>query len=285
MDKDQEYLPPDYTGFPSEEDDIEMDEDELKIEAALDKQETYKQELIEKTQKKEEEMSLPFESPGSSKAPWESNNNNSSSGSSGWWSSNSSPRFGSFGSVSSDKDAPWNKNNENSGKQKTGPTTKGIIICDVLDCLFESYESGGKPNILPRAIFDLKPKFNVWEKIASFNPGLVYILFPSNELVPSFGDPNTSQVALGYVSQCISTYLRIPKTGCVIVRQKGQNIPKAETLKGIVISHKQETDNILYIGVHSGKYGLSNRDKEAAHACGVSYIDLFNLLDNNYIYE
>lgn len=292
-----ELIPPDYSDYDEDDalDDFPDDEESLEIERLLDEQNNLVEELDtrleiedERDKKREEAMSnSPFPSSNPSwnqgkTAPWDQKQSQSSS-----WGSSGSP-FGSSGSS-------WQGNSSWNSKPQTptppvantvvGPTSKRVVICDVLDCLYESWESMGKPNILPRGIFDLKPKFDVWDRIASFNPQRLYIIFPAAELVPGLGsDRMALQITLDYISQSVSTYIRIPRDNCVVLQQMRQFLPKETTLNCAVKDWKNKED-LVYIGIHSGRWGLSSRDIEAAKNIGISYIDLYNLIDGKYEYE
>lgn len=288
------YIPPDYTSDPEDDSLLEdiTDQDEGQVEMYLDEQNAYNKTL----DKKEETMATtPFG--GSTTAPWETNNPQPTSstpswGGSGWGvparPATTQPWGGTGGNVWGGGSG-WGAPKPSSSPSPTTESTinsrpKRVVICDALDCLVESYDSAGKPGLIPRAIFDLKPKFDVWEKLASFNPERLYIIFPSGELIPSFGRPDTAKVSLEYLAHSVSTYLRIPRANCVILKQMTQNLPKDRTLMSVIKDWPAKED-IVYIGIHSGRWGLSARDITAARAVGIDYIDLYNLLKGYYEYE
>lgn len=159
---------------------------------------------------------------------------------------------------------------------------KKAIICDVLDCLYESWESNGKPDIMPRGIFDIKPKFDVWDKLLSLSPEMVYIIFPAPGVIPSFY--GQSNITLEYIAQSVGTYLRIPRNRCKVLEQMKDGLPKERLLMGAINDWKRVRD-MVYIGVHSGKWGLSSKDIMAARSCKIDYIDVYNLLDGKYEVE
>ena len=308
------YIPPDYSHEENDggdllEDITDIDEEleDARIEKLLEDQSEFSKDLGEKTEEKKENntsMGASFSGWGSSSnngnagaAPWEQNNQQQSTPSwgqsSGWGSGASRPANNGWGTGNSwgNSSPSWgNSGSSNSGNNnQTVDNTinsrpKKVVICDALDCLVESYDSNGKPGLIPRAIFDLKPKFDVWEKIASFNPERLYIIFPSGELIPSFGRPQTAKISLEYLAHSISTYLRIPRDCCFILKQMTQNLPKDRTLMS-VLKDGPERDDMVYIGIHSGRWGLSARDIQAAHAVGIDYIDMYNLLKGYYEYE
>jgi hypothetical protein len=297
-------IPPDYTGHPEDDDPLEeieetneSDED-ARIEAILNNQQH--QENISTTIKMDAPFTPSFNSGSrfgsgnsSGLAPWEQQQKSQSQSTPSWSS------WGSSGSGSNNQPStPWgsgNTGNNYQSQQKIDYTInnkrKRIVVCDALDCLVESYDSNGKPGLLPRAMFDLKPNFKVWEKIASFNPEKVYIIFPSNELVPGLGDKYLARVALEYIVCSITTYLRIPLGDCHVLKQMQQHTPKDRILSSVLEDPNKpgnivcNPDEVVYIGVHSGRWGLSDRDIRAAKIVGIDYIDIYNLLDGKYIYE
>lgn len=297
------YLQPDYSSENGGEllEDITDVDDDARIEKLLDEQSAYNKSLDKEVEEKEEKKSnmaaTPFGNNNNGGAPWEQNNPQPSTPSwgsgSGWGSGSrgggSSWGGSSWGSGGGNSTPSWGQPSGGGGNQQKVDTTinsrpKRVVICDALDCLVESYDSNGKPGLIPRAIFDLKPRFDVWEKIASFNPERLYIIFPSGELIPSFGRPQTAKISLEYLAHSISTYLRIPRDCCFILKQMTQNLPKDRTLMSVV-KDWPDKDDMVYIGIHSGRWGLSARDITAAHAVGIDYIDMYNLLKGYYEYE
>lgn len=305
--EEEKYLPPDYSEYPREEDedlddddiedydDEEEDENEdLRIEKMLDEQSKYNEDLarsesVELKRAEEREMA---DTPFGSSQPWKtgSSNNNSSAGEAAPWEkpAQQSTGFGSWGSGGSS----WNNtswgNNSTTQKPAVDYTrndrVKSILIVDALDCLVESYDSNGKPGILPRSIFDLKPKFDVWERLASFNPRRIYVLFPAIGLVPSIGNTESAKIASEYLAQCIAAYLRIPRDLCSIIHVV-DNAVKEQNISGILSVNSCGRGEVLYVGVRSGRYGLSSEDISAAKKNGIDYMDLYNLLKGRYEYE
>jgi hypothetical protein len=304
--KDKELIPPDYYGHPEDDDPLEeiveeTDED-ARIEKILNDEAADK---LAEQQRKEESVKMadaPFTPQfgqstfggggssvgiGNGGLPWEQNKpaqqTTTWGGGNSW--SNGNRGFGG-------QTKPWGTTQQTPVQQPAGGTidcrtnqkTKRVIICDALDCLVESYDSAGKPGIIPRALWDLKPRFDVWEKIRSFNPMRVYIIFPNYDLIPSLGGKDSTDIALIYLRRSLSAYLRIPERDCSVLRQMQQHTPKENFLLS-VIREWQNIEEIAYVGIYSGKYGLSDGDIQAAHQVGMDYVDVFNLLQGYYIYE
>ena len=299
--KDKELIPPDYYGHPEDDDPleeiIETDDEDARIEQILNNEAADRQ--AEKQRRKEEPVKMAdapftpqfgqstFGGSGSlgnnSGLPWEQNKSPQQTST---WGGNNSWNSGSRSFGQSQKQ-PWGTPQQpqqsDALDSRFNQKIKNIIICDFLDCLVESYDSAGKPGIIPRALWDLKPKLDVWEKIRSFNPKIVYTIFPDYRIIPSLGGEASTNIALVYFRRSLSAYLRIPEIDCKILLQKQQHTPKERILFGV--KNEVNAEDVVYVGVYSGKYGLSGGDIQAAHQVGIDYIDIFNLLQGYYIYE
>lgn len=198
----------------------------------------------------------------SNKSPWEINNKPSFGG-------------GGWGSASS---SPSNWGNNNSGDKKEIDRTKKVLICDLLDCLIETIQSEGRPGLLPRGIYDIKLRFDVWNKLGCFNPDRIYALFPRRFLAASPSGTDSTIVLINYVMCALADYLRIPFRNCIGLTQNVVGLRKDLMIEPVIKNIPKE--RILYIGLESGLPGQSDRDKVAAEMCGVDYIDLNDLLQN-----
>lgn len=277
------YIPPDYSDedkVDSDEDFDEepTDEDEGIIETKLD--EEYKK----KSEPRKEMISTPFSDSGSgvwgnnsgnqnSNNPWSQQQN---SGSSIWqqsrpiWGSGSSPSWGSsFGG-----------SGVNGGNQKQEiPRQKKVVFCDFLDCMMETYQSQGQPGLKPRGIYDLKPRFNVWEKLAAFNPERIFAMIPPNTLSTINGSDGW-QVTLAYWCCCLSDFLGIPYTNCQILSQTIIGQPKEYAIIQALQTHGILRPDAVYVGIYSGVCGQSDKDILAARKSEIDYIDLNTLLNS-----
>lgn len=298
--KDKELIPPDYYGHPEDDDPleeiIEDSDEDARIEKILNDEAADKQ--AQEQRRKEEPIRMadaPFNPQfgqstfgggtiggNNTTLPWEQNKPQQQTTT--WGGS-----WGNKGFGSGSQQKPWGTQQPSTPQVqgtidcRTNQKIKKVIICDALDCLVESYDSAGKPGVIPRALWDLKPKLDVWEKIRSFNPEKVYIIFPDYRIIPSLGGQVSTNIALAYFRRSLSAYLRLPEIDCKILLQMQQHTPKDRILSGVV--NREISEDILYVGVYSGKYGLSGGDLQAAHQVGIDYMDVFNLLQGYYIYE
>lgn len=272
------YIPPDYSDEKIDEeidegfDDSPTDEDEgiiASLEDEKHQEETTRKEMI--STPFADSGSSPWGSGGSStpSSPWSQQN----SGSSIWqqskpsWGSSSPSWGGSFGSTSG-------------GNQKEQiPRTKRVIFCDFLDCLVETYQSNGMPGLRPRDIYDLKPRFNVWEKIAAFNPERIFAMIPPNAINTINGNDGWS-VALMYWCRCLSAFLNIPYMNCQILSQTIIGQPKESAILQTIEQCRIPKNDIVYVGIYSGVAGQSDKDINAARVSGIDYIDLNTLLNS-----
>jgi hypothetical protein len=305
----KEYLTPDYDDHPREDDVLEdcieeVTEEEIRLEKLLEDQER----LAEKLADEQEVFRDGAWEPMTSTSPFQTTSQQSSSP--GWGTSSSSaPKKNPW---EKDEQKKWSPSSSGSGlgtgslwsggnriwENKTNPSPppgqvvsekprerKKAVIVDLLDCLYESWDSGGKPGVIPRAMFDLKPKFEAWDKVASFAPEKVYVIFPADEILPSLGDQMCIKATIEYIQRCLGTYFRLDaKRGICFLRQMKKWVGKERVIHSVVDDWKTVKE-IVYIGTNTGRWGLSSRDIDAAHHEGIDYIDLYNLLDNKYIYE
>lgn len=152
---------------------------------------------------------------------------------------------------------------------------KKYVIIDLFDGIIESLTSDGKPNVPPRAPYDIKLKFDVWNAIASFSPQFVYSIVPN---IPG-DDKDSWNITFQYLSTSLSSYLRLPKRNCPIVIQGVSGRRKEDILKGILKTiPEREKRNVVYIGIYSGYYNLGNEDLIAAKHCNIEYADIYQLL-------
>lgn len=284
--KEDKYLPPDY------EDDDDDDLDDYDEDIDEDGEEEAIENYLDNNQSKNNStMTTPF---GNTTTPWGSNPsqtptwgsnsnntsnpwNNNNNNSPGFWGNNSNnpwqkPNWGSGG---------WNNSsgsNWNIGEKKSIDRNKRIIFCDILDCLVETYQSNGKPGLLPRGIYDIKFRFDVWDKLACFNPEKIFAMVPRSLLNSS--NEVSWKALLEYVVCSLSEYLRAPYHVCQVLLQTEIGQPKENMMMQVL--DDLDKNKIIQIGVNSGLYGQNNRDQVAANICGIDYIDLSTFMNSYF---
>lgn len=213
------------------------------------------------------------------------------------------PRWGQPQQQQSNTPPPWQKppfqsNNSSWGQQnnigsnswgswRPQPTSreelnrrKKVIFIDFLDCIVETFQSNQTPGYLPRDIYDLTPKFNVWQKLAALNPEKIYILIPRNLLPTTNGAPGW-EATLTYYCCSLSSFIRIPYTACQVLVQSVIGQSKESIMLSVIDDSEKPIDRstILSIGIYSGLNSQSDVDKRSAEICGVDYVDLYQLLN------
>lgn len=312
--KFKEYLKPNYSeeppydSSPTEDDDddddindIDEGEEDKKVEKVMEDQKKLNEKIMQQTPFGQ---SVGGNSGGSwnqqpAQSPWNNNNNNQSGNSWGGGNNNQSPwtprpatgsswgstggSSGSWGSSGSSSGwggssgSSWGGGNNNSGKREID-RQKQVIFCDVLDCLVETFQSNGKPGLLPRGIYDIRLRFEVWDKILCFNPSKVYAMVPRNLILSSNGS-DSWKIMLEYIVCALSEYLRVPYDHCQILVQKNFSQTKDNLMNSVIQRIPDFNKSLaIQIGLESGLYGQSNRDILAAEKVGIDYVDLGQLL-------
>lgn len=274
--EEKTFIPPDYE---EEDDDDLYDVDELSEDEG--ECETYLDENL-KEEKQNMITTPPFpnstqstiprwgqqNNPGTTTFPWQ---NQTSQG--GMWGGNT-------GSWKPGGNTPTWGTSQNTQKEQINRSKK-VIFIDFLDGIVETFNSNQVPGFLPRDIYDITPRFDVWQKLSAFNPERVYIMVPKN-LLPSTNGAQGWEATLTYYCCALSSFLRVPYTNCQIL--VGSVIGQSkESLMLSVIDDKTKPINradIVCIGIYSGCNGQPDVDIRAATECGVDYIDLYNLLNN-----
>lgn len=192
-----------------------------------------------------------------------------------------------FGTGSS----PW-MNPTTQGTRQTINRSKKIIFCDLLDNLIESIQAGGKLGVQPRGIFDIRLKFEVWDKISCFAPDYVFVLTNQN-IVPGSMQARVFSAMTDYVMYSLAEYLRLPYQNCQCFTKAGFEIenPLTKPNTGLIskalesipgVKQKYKKEDMLVIGAMSGLSGQSNKDSLMAEKFKIDYIDVGQLLSLYY---
>ena len=172
--------------------------------------------------------------------------------------------------------------NANQTTVETINRNKRYIFCDFLDCVTETLSSNGIPGLVPRDVYDLKPRFEVWNKLAAFNPEKLFVLVPSNLVSNTVGVNDSWTITINYFCLALCSYIRIPIESCLSLSYD-PFVPKdyvmAGTIDSVGIADKKD---IVSIGIYSGINGQSNRDVATANRLGIDYVDLFKLINNMF---
>ena len=311
-DEPKEYLRPDYSeesektpyddpiGGPTEDDDDDdiNDFDEAEEDKAAEKlmsdQEKLNEKIMTQTPFGQPSQSSPGQQQwGTSSSPWSQGGGGSSWGQQTYpWqqNNNSRPTWAGGGSSSpwstggNSGSGFWNGGNTGTGQgngRKEIDRGKEVVFCDVLDCLIETLGSNGKPGLLPRGIYDMRLRFEVWDKIACFNPTRIFAMIPRNLILSSNGS-NSWLKLLDYVICSLSEYLRVPYGACQIITLRDFGNGKDALISSILGKERIKKSSAIQIGLESGLYGQSNRDILVAQRVGIDYVDLGQLMNMYY---
>ena len=278
--EDKSFIPPDYSDLMKEEEipfDSDLSGDDDDVEELVSEDEDEREKVVEELEENNKErMSFGsgFGSP-TSKPTWgtgwgEQKQEN------GWWNSGSGSN-NSGGGWWNNSGNSWGSSGGNKGEQQQINREKKIIFIDFFDGLMETYQSKGRPGFLPRAVYDLKPRFEVWTKLAAFNPSYVFGIVQKEFLNDINGIEGWSKVLDGWCC-CLSSFLRKQYGSAQIVMSTSIYQPKEWVINNVLVNLRKE--DCIYIGLQSGLYNQSNQDLIVAQKCGIDYVDLNQLLNN-----
>lgn len=205
-------------------------------------------------------------------------NNSSSSGNNAWSQVQQQPvNKPAWGSSSSSTGWGSGSYSNNSNKIEIDRNKK-VVIADFQDIIAETMQSNGNIGFVPRGIYDLRPKIDVWTRISAYNPEKIYILCRNYG-----GDRNLWNSAFSYYCMALSSFLGFSHLACqAIVMSDG--VTKSDHINFILNNPEFPIckKDAVYIGVNSGFAGQSNLDRSAAELCGIDYVDATQLLSNMY---
>lgn len=169
----------------------------------------------------------------------------------------------------------WGQGN-NTNQAEVLNRQKKVIICDVLDCLICTQDGPQRLGVIPRDIWDIMPRFDVWMALRRFGYiERLYALIPKSLM--SNNDEYEDWVAtLNWLSRALARFLRVDKTCVQIITPAFISQPKVEVIDS-VLGHLPK-DEIVYIGTQSGYQGQSSIDADCAKALDIDYIDLGRFL-------
>jgi hypothetical protein len=283
--EEKSFIPPDYSDLKGEEElpfdaDLSGDDDDDDGDLVSD-EELEHDKIVEELEENKPKMS--FGSGFGSKPTWGTSwgDQGNKQENNGWWGSGNSQQQnnGWWGSGSSGGNNGWGTPKTGNQNDKPINRDKKVIFIDFFDGLMETYQSNGQAGFLPRAVYDLKPRFEVWTKIAAFNPSYVFGIVQKEFLNDINGIEGWSMVLEGWCC-CLSSFLR-KQYGCAqILLSTSIYQPKDWVISNALANLKKE--DCIYIGLQSGLYNQSNQDLVTAQKCGIDYVDLNQLLNNMY---
>lgn len=297
--EEKNYIPPDYSdelimgSVGKKLDDVEIEdsittEDEGANETILDNNIGTENTTTEKTNNLNNNFNnmgnFGESSPswGNSSPSWGNNSPSwgQSTGVPFWQTQKQTPGWGGFSGIGG---TPSSWGNTGTTQRLEINRNKKIIFCDFLDVLVATWDQNGRPGLPPRDIYDLRPRFEVWDKIAAFNPERVFAVVQKN-LINTTNGPIGWELTLSYYCHSLSSYLKIPYTNCQIFAQNIIGQPREEILNLLINNPNNpiKKEDVVYIGLYSGNNGQSDRDIHAARVTEIDYVDLGQLLTNMF---
>lgn len=172
--------------------------------------------------------------------------------------------------------SPWGTQTTPSQGQEILNRQKKVIICDVLDCLICTLEGPQKTGLIPRDIWDISPRFDVWSALKRFGYiERIYATIPRSLITNSSGDENWIKL-LNYISAALASFLRVPTEAVQILTQSFISQSKVDVIGSVI--NGLPKDEIVYIGTQSGYQFQSSSDIDCATALEIDYIDLGKFL-------
>lgn len=300
---ERSYIPPDYSEAAKKEEGEEEDDDDIEIDDDIEDDEddpADEEEILEIREKLPETSpgtELPPQKPSFNPQPYNNpyNQQNQQKPMSGWnVGSGGSPWSGQPSGGSSWQPKPigggWNPGGGNSGGgwRPAGTTTvptsqmlsldrnKRVILCDVLDCLICTLEGPQKVGLVPRDIWDVQLRLDVFSSLRRFSYlERIYAMIPKDLITNSASSENWITL-LNWVACSLATFIRVPNQAVQILTQSFIAQPKVDMISSVIKGIP--TESIVYIGTQSGFAGQSSVDLDAATSLNVEYIDLQNFL-------
>lgn len=186
------------------------------------------------------------------------------------------------------------------------PRRKKIIFCDLLDVLIESesavremnlsqgYISNSnnfkKTGIMPRGLYDIRLKTEVWGKLSAF--GADYVFCIANQPEKSEEELKTWKVMTDYVMYSLADYLNLPHNNCKCLTKLGFDRSSEDVKPGIGLlkkslqtlpqNYKYSRKDLIIVGMNSGYQNQPDIDRRMASRAKIDYIDVNDLLTIYY---
>lgn len=194
----------------------------------------------------------------------------------------------------------------NQTNQNVIPRKKKIIFCDLIDVLIESesavresgttqgYITGSnnykKTGVMPRGLYDVRLKTEVWSKLAAF--GADYVFCVTNQPQKSDEELRTWKVMTDYIMYALADYLNLPHQNCRCLTKLGFDRTSLDVKPGtgllkkalqtLPAEYRYTRDDLVIIGMNSGYQNQPDIDRRMAKRAKIEYIDVLDLLTSYY---
>lgn len=159
---------------------------------------------------------------------------------------------------------------------------KRLVICDFMDCVVETLlgSTQGHPlGILPRGLYDMVPRVDVWEKIRVFSPEFIAVFVPTSFLNRGLNGSQLNlwhNAAVHFISG-LSEY--IGTCGSMITYSSNQD--KVNIINGLCVGRYDKPSSVL-LGFYSGRNCIGNVDSRVAYEAGIDFVDLYQMMTSMY---
>lgn len=294
----REYIPPDYSDVitPDEDDDDDLDDDDYELDdeededpAELEEElENQKRETLREHPVTQQQSNFinPQPKPTMSTPTWPTGTSTPGTP----WGSGTQTTFGQWNQPAGNS-MPWGQKpgstwpssgttpgwgNNSTAQKETLNRSKRVIICDVLDCLVSTLDGPQKTGLIPRGIWDICNRLDVWSALRRFtNIERIYAMIPRSLILNSSGADSWAAF-LNYEACALGEFLRIPTSYIQILTQRHISQSKYDMIKAI--TENIDKEDIVYIGLQSGHPGQNSADIDCANSLGIDYIDLQHFL-------
>ena len=166
-----------------------------------------------------------------------------------------------------------------------------VLFCDLDDTLIETVTS----SIFPQGIWDMKPRFDVWDAIKNSDAEFIYIVSNQGGIEENYYRNVSIACKIQYVAQALEDYingnkLKKPKDmrWCDFMYcgfsdpECGDRKPNTGMLEYFWrrIENKYDKSECLMIGDARGEKGdYSNTDRKTAENFGIDYMDVSKFVE------
>ena len=139
---------------------------------------------------------------------------------------------------------------------------------------------------MPRGLYDIRLKLEVWSKIAAFSPDYVFCI--TNQPKMEQEKLAAWDVMIKYVMYSLAEYLRLPYDNCRCLTKFGYQRQDDDVKPGLGLmkralsllpqDYTYSRENLVVIGSNSGYSNQGDQDRKMAYNAQIDYVDVWDLL-------
>ena len=281
LDSSKRYIPPDYSLSPVEDD----DDDEYVYDGDLD--------LTGEEQSMENYLDRTMNQSYHSSSPWSNYQPQTFSP----WSQSPTPSTSKPGvpkkSVADhthlQASSVWSQENNIPGRIKEPwhdisvdgkirlPRDRDTAIIDMIDGAVESLQSKGRKGMMPRGLYDVRLRFDLWDFL--MNSGAKYIVLSC----PNTMEPRRWMPLYEYVISCMADYMSVPRENFVLAVPRYYGQEKNDLLIDQLKNDWHIIKNrAILIGQKGGGAYESDDDMRLSKILGIPFYQINNFTNNYY---